>query len=128
MLGGGVSAFGLMLSLIGLYGVVAFAVAQRRREFALRAAFGASPRQIASLALREGLALLLAGTSLGLAITAITGRIIAVAVYGSHAEGPGYALPFATTVILTTLAATASWLSARQAADVNAASLLRGGP
>ncbi|HMD39834.1 MAG TPA: ADOP family duplicated permease [Candidatus Acidoferrum sp.] len=61
----GIGVFGLVLAAIGLAGVTAYAVAQRRKEIAIRTAVGATPLQILRLVLREGAALISAGTILG---------------------------------------------------------------
>lgn len=124
-LGGAVSGFGLFLTLLGLYGVVAFAAAQRRREFALRVAFGASPGHLTSLVIREGLALLAVGGILGAVITAMTRRVLAAAVYGPAASGIGYLATFVVLATLSVLALLVTWLASRQVIRVSPVSLLR---
>jgi predicted permease len=62
---GGIGVFGLVLAAIGLAGITAYAVAQRRKEIAIRTALGASRGQVLRLVLREGAALVSAGTVLG---------------------------------------------------------------
>jgi predicted permease len=62
---GGIGVFGLILAAIGLAGITAYSVAQRRKEIAIRTALGASRAQVLRLVLREGAALVLAGTVLG---------------------------------------------------------------
>jgi ABC-type antimicrobial peptide transport system permease subunit len=62
---GGIGVFGLVLAAIGLAGVTGYAVAQRRKEIAIRTAVGASRAQVLRLVLREGTALVCVGTILG---------------------------------------------------------------
>jgi macrolide transport system ATP-binding/permease protein len=62
---GGIGVFGLVLAAIGLAGVTAYSVAQRRKEIAIRTALGANRAQVLRLVLREGAALVGAGTILG---------------------------------------------------------------
>jgi predicted permease len=73
---GGGAALGIYLTGIGLYGLVAFVVAQRTREFALRLALGASPAQIRSLVLRHTLRLAAVGGITGFALAALLGSAI----------------------------------------------------
>jgi ABC-type antimicrobial peptide transport system permease subunit len=72
-----VGAFGLGLALIGLYGVVAFAVVQRRRDLAIHIAMGASAYDVMRLVLGRELRLVLAGLALGVLLSAAEVKLIA---------------------------------------------------
>jgi macrolide transport system ATP-binding/permease protein len=74
---GGIGLFGLVLAAIGLAGVTAYSVAQRRKEIAIRMAVGASRAQVLRLVLREGTALVMTGTVLGFVGATILARVLA---------------------------------------------------
>ena len=78
-LGSLLSAFALVaaaLALVGVYGVVAYAVRQREREIAVRLAVGASPSAVTRLFVRQGGWIIAAGLMLGVLATLATGRLI----------------------------------------------------
>lgn len=113
----------IVLAAVGLYGVVAFAVAQRTREIGIRVALGASPGGVTGLFLRQALPVVLggavAGTLIGLAATrALRGLLIGVA--------PSDPFAFATAAaLLCAVALLATWWPARRAAGVEPAVALR---
>jgi len=107
----------------GLFTVMTHAVGRRRREFGIRVALGASPSQMGRLVYREGLALVCAGTAVGIAGGWITARALAGLHYG---VAPGDAVTWGgvvATIVLTSLAA--GWRPARQAMRVDPVKLLR---
>jgi predicted permease len=78
----------VLLAAVGIYGVVAYAVSQRRGEMATRLALGATPGTVFWLVMKQGGVLALVGTLAGLAIAAASGRIVASRVYAIRATDP----------------------------------------
>ena len=72
----------LMLAAIGLYSVVAYVTGQRRREFGLRMALGATGLQVLAMALRQGFDRVIAGLALGLALAFAVTRFLASMLHG----------------------------------------------
>ena len=78
----------VLLAAVGIYGVVAYAVSQRRNEMATRLALGATPASVFWLVMKQGSMLALAGTVLGLTIAAASGRVVSSRVYAIRAADP----------------------------------------
>jgi putative ABC transport system permease protein len=97
----------LLVTAVGLYGVVAYGVAQRRREIALRRTLGAGTSQVASLVLGQGLRLTLLGLALGLAGFYGLSRGIESQLYGVTAADPLTTVAIALLLALVSLAACA---------------------
>jgi predicted permease len=113
----------LLLAAIGIYGVVAFLVAQRTREIGIRVALGATPSRVLRLIMGQGLALSIAGLGLGVAIALASTRVLAGMLYG---VGPRDPLTFvATAAGLLAVALLACWIPARRALKVSATTALR---
>ena len=117
------AAVTLLLGMIGLYGVMAYMVALRTREFGVRVALGAEPLRIARWVALHGLALTAAGVAAGLLLYAMAAPYLRAFLYGVTASDPATLL--GTTLLLLTTACLASWLPARQAARVDPALALR---
>ncbi|HEX4494307.1 MAG TPA: FtsX-like permease family protein, partial [Thermoanaerobaculia bacterium] len=113
----------LLLTAVGLYGVVAYSVAQRRREMALRLTLGAGVGQVARLVLGQGLLLTLLGIALGLAGFYALKQLIASQLYGVEATDPLTSLAAACLLALVALAACA--VPSLRAARVEPMSSLR---
>ena len=117
------SAIGLLLAAMGLYGVLAYSVAQRTREFGVRSAMGAKPRDILALILRESVRLTLSGTAAGLLLALVSARIVARQIYGISPLDP---LTYGgVCLILVGVAMVASYIPALRAARVNPIEALR---
>ena len=107
----------LLLAAIGTYGVLSYAVAQRRREIGVRLALGAQPKQIAGAYLSRGLRLLAAGLVLGLAGTWLMGRALERVLF---AVAPLDAVALiSTTAVIAVVSFAASVLPARRAARID---------
>jgi len=91
------AAAAVFLALVGLYGLMAFAVKQRTAEVGLRLALGASRGQVLTMVLRQGLGLVAAGLALGLAAALPLTRVVAAWLYGVKAEDP---LTFAAVPVM----------------------------
>jgi len=112
----------LFLSALGLYGVLAYVVAQRRREMGVRLALGSAPKAIVGLVLREGLALAMAGIGLGTAGAFLVGRFVASQLYGVAPSDP--LVMAVVAVALSAVAALACVVPARRAASVDVMKIL----
>ena len=121
---GGTGALALLLSAIGLYAVVAFAVGQRVREIGIRTALGAESRQVVRLFVRRGLRLGLFGLVLGLAL-GIGGVRVISAVEGKEPPTGTLGLAALVAVFVIGVALLASWIPARRAARIDPLEALR---
>jgi putative ABC transport system permease protein len=117
------SGIGLLLAAMGLYGVMAYSVAQRTREFGVRVAMGARRRDILSLILKESVRLTLVGTAVGLILAAVSTRVVANQIYSVSPLDP---LTFCGVgLVLIAAAFAASYVPARRAAKVDPMVALR---
>jgi predicted permease len=113
----------LLLGMIGLYGVMAYVVTLRTREFGLRMALGADPRRIARWVLGRGLALTATGVAAGLAVFALGVPYLRALFNGVPGWDPLSLL--GAVALLVGTAALACWVPARHAAAVDPAHALR---
>ncbi len=113
----------LTLAATGLYGVLSYNVSQRRREIGVRAALGASRRDIVGLVLRQGLAVTGLGLVLGVACATAVTRLLEKLLFGvTPLDGVAFA---AAPTLLLAVALVACLVPARQAAAVSPAEALR---
>ena len=117
------STVAVLLTSLGLYGVIACGVAARRREFGIRVALGARPGQVCWPVVRSGLQLTLAGLALGLAGAAVAARLLSRFLFGvGAADPPSYLV---TVAVMLLVAVVASFLPAWRATQVNPLEALR---
>ena len=120
---GSLAAIGLLLALVGIYGVIAYLVARRRPEIGVRMALGASSRDVLRMVLGQGLRPVLAGTALGALGALAATRLLAAWLRGVSPADP---LTFAAVALtLIAVAALASLVPARRATKVSALEAMR---
>jgi predicted permease len=118
----------LLLASVGLYGVMAYSVAQRTREIGIRMALGASRKNVMGLVLKEGVSLVSAGVVIGLGVSFIATRFLAARFLASSLFGVTAVDPvtFAgTSLLLIVVALAASYIPARRATKVDPMVALR---
>jgi predicted permease len=117
------SGLALMLAALGLYGVLAFTVAQRTQELGVRIALGALPRDVFALVVRQGLGVAGLGVGLGVVLALVAGKVLASLLYGVSPRDP--LVIAASATVLLAAAALASWIPARRATRVDPVVALR---
>ncbi len=123
MLLGIFAAVAMVLAAIGIYGVIAYSVTQRTREFGIRMALGAQRPQMLGMVLRQSLGVVLIGIVLGLVAAFAATRLLASMLYG---VGANDILTYAAVVLLLSVAALlASYIPARRAMKVDPMVALR---
>jgi predicted permease len=120
---GAFALLALLLSAIGLYGVIAYAVAQRRREIGIRAALGARPLQLVRLVSRQALLATALGAALGVAAALAGSRLLETWLFGVERMDPGVYL--AATGMLLLIAVLAAAVPARAATRLDPVQSLR---
>ena len=122
-LAGAFGALALSLVAVGLYGLMAFSVAQRTREIGIRAALGADRKRIMTLVAWQGMRIVFIGVALGLPASFLLTRLMAGMLYDVHPDDP---LSFATvTFVLSMVSLLACYIPARTATKVDPMVALR---
>ncbi len=120
------AGFGLLalaLACVGVYGVMAYSVAQRTNEIGIRLALGARPRQVLRMVLREASWVSLGGVASGIVVALLLARLVRSLLYGLQPNDPS---AFAgSAVLLIAVGLMASWIPARRAAGVEPMEALR---
>jgi predicted permease len=120
---GAFGLLGLLLAVVGLYGVISYAVSQRTREFGIHMAMGAQRGDVLKMVVKQGLFLTVIGTAIGLGGAFAGTRVLASLLYGIH---PTDLLTFAlVTLTLMGVALLASYIPARRATKVDPMVALR---
>jgi ABC-type antimicrobial peptide transport system permease subunit len=117
------AAAGLVTAATGVYALLAYTVAQRRREIAVRMAIGASSFSVARLVVMESLTLALLGALVGGLGVAAVSQLARSILFGIAPQDPLTLMATAAVLLLVVLAA--SWLPARRAARVDPVSAMR---
>jgi predicted permease len=117
------AGIGLILAAVGIYGVMAYAVARRTHEFGVRLALGATPDDILRLALGSGVRVIAAGVVVGMAGALAVTRLLSSLLYEVKPRDP--ITLAATAAVLAAITLTACWLAARQSTAVDPTVALR---
>jgi predicted permease len=120
------TVFGLLalgLGSIGLYGILAYSVTQRKREFGLRMALGASPGSVLGMIVKQGMSLVLTGVAIGFVVSLLAGPMLSRMLYGVSSSDPVSVVLAA--LVLSVVALGACYLPARWATRVDPVTALR---
>lgn len=123
LLSAGFGVLATLLASIGLYGVMAFVVARRRKELGVRLALGAQPTRVLWLVMREVLVLLGIGLAIGVPAALVLARYVASQLYGI--EGGDPVIAAATVVLLTAVSIAAGLIPAHRASRIDPIDALR---
>jgi putative ABC transport system permease protein len=117
------AALALTLASIGLYGLMAYTVRQRTREFGIRIAMGATTGEVAGMVVRKGMLLVAAGITIGVILAGVMARLLGALLFGISDTDPRTFL--VVGAILAAVALVACYLPARRASRVDPTTALR---
>lgn len=115
-------AVAVALAAVGIYGVVAYAAAQRRDELATRLALGSTPLGVFWLVMKHGAILALIGTAIGLVTAYLSGRVVSSQIYAVRASDP--LMLTAAIGVIVAIAAVATMIPAWRASKLSPARVL----
>jgi len=114
---------GLVLALVGLYGLIAYSVSRRTREIGIRIAVGADRNHVLKMVIRQGLILAITGVAIGSVATFGVARLIAVGLVGLGKLSPATFIAVPALLLAVTLVA--CYIPARRASRVDPITALR---
>ena len=117
------SIVALSIAVIGIYGVIAYGVAQRRKEIGIRVALGARPASVAGMVVRQGMALAAVGIAAGLALAFMLTRFLSRFLFSVTATDP--ITLGGVAALLAAAALAASYIPARRATRTDPVEVLR---
>ena len=117
------ASIALVLTAVGLYGVLSYTVSRRRREIGVRIALGAGRRAVVGLVMREAMVLVVAGIALGALLASLTARLLERVLFGVRPGDPRVLV--AGCVLLVIAGVVAAYLPASRAASVDPMQALR---
>ncbi len=118
-----IGGLGLFMAVLGVYGVVSFAAAQRTREIGIRMALGGTERDVLRLVLRQGVGMVLVGLSVGIVAALAITRVMTRFLFGVSPNDP---ITYASVaLVLSAIALAACWIPARRATRVDPGIALR---
>jgi ABC-type antimicrobial peptide transport system permease subunit len=123
-LGAALAVIATALAAIGIYGVLAYGVAQRLHEIGLRIALGAAPRAVRGMVLRQIAAMAATGIVVGVGLAMTLGQVARALLFGLTPTDPF--VPALAVIALTAVVLAAAYWPARRAAHVDPAAALRG--
>ena len=113
----------LTLAIVGIYGVISYAVSRRTQEIGIRMALGAESKDVVGLMIRQGMIMALLGVVVGVGLALSMGRVMEGILYGVQPQDP--ATFIAVPVLFAAVALVACWIPAARAARVDPANALR---
>ena len=117
------AGFALLLAVIGIYGIVSYAVVQRTQEMGVRMALGKTPVQLRGMLLRQGLLMVAAGAIPGIVGTELTGRFLESLMDG--AKPVNIATSIGLVLFLAVVASMSIWVATRRIATLDITAILR---